>query len=142
MLKRKFQLSGAIKALRTRLKNKQMRGSLKGLANSLRSERGESIMEVVVSILIFSILMTTALAVVRTSLIITGNRIFEATESQENVNSFIVNDDRLTRLGGIITFTFTDIDGYEVESYHDIVLSPVGDILVFRPPSPPHEVDP
>lgn len=141
MIKRKFQLSGATKAFRTRLKNKQMRGSLKGFANSLRPERGESIMEVIVSILIFSILMTTALAVVRTSLVITGDRLAAATSSQEEVNDLFLNkwspepgtDPPVITFTGRIILPDGTLGSVSIKSDHEIDLYDKNGKLVFRP---------
>jgi hypothetical protein len=55
----------------------------------LRSKGGESIMEAVVSLLILGILMTTVVTIIRFSMVMTGNSIINAADSQEGFNQII-----------------------------------------------------
>ena len=60
------------------------------IKRTLRSKNGESIMEAIVSLLVLGILMTTIVAVIRFSMVMTGNSIREATVAQESVNDMIL----------------------------------------------------
>jgi len=112
----------------------QVRRFLCGLAAPLRSEKGVSMMEVVVSILIFGILLTTAVTIIRFSLVITGDAINRATVAQDMVNDLMVSDDLPS--DGVIYFSFncyaTGVPVSRVSS-HDVEYSDADGFLVFRP---------
>jgi len=92
------------------------------------NNRGESIMEVLVSFMIFAILLTTAVAIVRSALVITGEQIARATTAQGVVNELVLDDSELND-AGVIAFS---IGGTSVYSTHSIVYAD-DDFVVFRP---------
>ena len=120
MFKTKIISSRIVEAFRAKLNN-----------------RGESIMEVLVSFMIFAILLTTAVAIVRSALVITGERIALATEAQTDANDLVRNYDLLTVYGYEIVFSMDSIivGGLGVDASHDIVLNDDNDydFVVFRP---------
>jgi len=104
------------------------------------NNRGESIMEVLVSFMIFAILLTTAVAIVRSALVITGNQIVRATEAQTDANDLVRDEDLLT-IGDIeIVFSVDSIiiGGLGVDASHYIVRNEDNDydFVVFRPDEP------
>jgi len=115
MFKTKIISSRVVEAFRAKLNN-----------------RGESIMEVLVSFMIFAILLTTAVAVVRSALVITGEQIARATTAQDLVNDLVGLDDSALTEVGVIEFS---IGGTSVSSTHAIVYAD-DDFVVFRPDEP------
>ena len=65
---------------------------LKKTKKNLRSKRGETIMEAIVSLLILGIFMTTVVSIVRYSLVMTGMALSEATAAQTGFNQLIHED--------------------------------------------------
>ena len=100
----------------------------KRVLGSLRSEGGVSIMEVVVSILMFAMLLTTAATIIRFSLVITGDSLARATESQGVVNELVL--DSFTGTSGEISFYSSVIN---VVSSHEVVYLDADGFVVFRP---------
>jgi len=132
MHKRKSLSSRAQNVLRAKLIKQRMHGSFRGIADVIKPDRGESLMEVIVSILIFTILLTTAVAIIRSSLVITGNMIADATAAQHSVNEFILDDAGLSE-SGEINFSFYDSGGTAFFSSHTVDFAHENGILVFRP---------
>jgi len=101
------------------------------IKKAIRSKRGESLMEAIVSLLILGILMTTIVSVIRFSMVMTGNSIREATTTQNDMN-----DIRLENLGAsssLVLLTFT-ANGYNlIEASHDINFHAENNIVAFYP---------
>ena len=73
------------------------------IKNALRSSRGESIMEAIVSLAILGILMTTLVSIIRFSMVMTSTAMSRATETQDSYNILILED--YAGASGSITFT-------------------------------------
>jgi len=59
----------------------------KNISKKLLSKRGETIMETLVSLLIMGILITSLLSIIRFSLVLTGDSLKNAAESQNDFNA-------------------------------------------------------
>jgi len=84
------------------LGNKNMK-----IKKKLLSKRGESIMEVVVSLLIMGLLLTSIMSIIRYSMAMTGNVLSNARIVQNEVNKFIHDNDNSIFFTGTERIRFT-----------------------------------
>ena len=98
-------------------------------------------MEIVVSLLIMGILITTIMTVIRLSLVMTGDSLSRAREAQVTFNDLILNNDGAYNGGTAeLLFTITVVpfdpdDTAPPPTYviHDVELSGDDNIVAFRP---------
>ena len=110
------------------------------LNERLRSKRGESIMEALVSLLILGILMTTIVSIIRFSMVVTGDSVRRATIAQTEINRLMFDiydiDPDINPGGneaqGALTFSNSELG---VETMHDVVFYTNEGIIAFRPDS-------
>ena len=131
MKKQKNSPTEAARVSETKLNFTCKNGIKKRLINTIKSKSGFSLMEAIVATLIFTMLTTTAFGVIRTSLVITGNVMASATESQERVNDLVF--DNWTGTQTQIVFSFEDSDGIPVTLEHSIDVVDEDGFFVFRP---------
>ena len=74
------------------------------IGKNLLSKRGETIMETIVSLVIMGLLITSLLAIIRFSLVLTGDALSNASVSQSGFNDLIHN---VNYSGDPTTLTFT-----------------------------------
>ena len=98
------------------------------LARVLRCRKGESLMESIISILLFTVLMAAVTTMIMLSLRITGNYTATASGEQERVNDSVLEADHTVE--GLLTITGTGID-VEIEVYHS-----AGNPEAFSPVAP------
>jgi len=99
--------------------------------NRLRSKRGETLVEAIISILLLAILLGTVTAMIQVSLTLTARSMEEARELQNNTFNpaiFGIHDDYLP---GVVSFeAITTM----IESEHDILVFEITeDIVSFIP---------
>jgi len=107
----------------------------------LRSKRGESIMEVLVAMMVFTISLTALTLIIRFSLNMTMRQILDAASLQNRVNNSIVdvylNDADTPAPNGVpstLIFTQTNADGEApVTSTHPVMFTDFRDITAFYP---------
>ena len=101
------------------------------IKKTLRSKRGESLMEAIVSLLILGILMTTIVSVIRFSMTMTGTSIRDATITQSDMNSLRLEDLGENLSPVLLTIT---ADGYiQIDASHDVELHVENNIVAFYP---------
>jgi len=85
----------------------------------LRSKRGETLMEGIVSVLILGILMAAVVSIIQFSIRTTGDAILASTEAQETVNRIINQDYELSEertLTFELVFSFYNADGTALQT--------------------------
>jgi type II secretory pathway component PulJ len=102
-----------------------MRGRLK----ALMGRRGETLMEGVVSLLIFSVLIASVTMMIAASMRITSQATARANDDQEDVNAALAGDG--TNSSESIIFTIGD--GPDEISV-PITITSAGDFIAFAPP--------
>jgi len=90
-------------------------------------------MEAIVSLLILGILMTTIVAIIRFSMVMTGNFLREATQEQEDFNALLLGD--YTGSPSEISFNSADPDvnvsvTFDIEYYSD---DEIENVIAFKP---------
>jgi len=100
----------------------------------LRSKRGFTIMEAIISLLLLAILLTTIVSIIRFSTSMTAASIINAETVQDRFNALILEDfDGYTTGETTVTFSSTDIP--DVTATHSIVLYEEDGVIVFTPDS-------
>jgi len=144
MKQQKTSPSRALSAFKEKLNISRKDGLLKKLGGIIKSESGFSIMEAIVAILLFTMLTTTAFSVIRTAMVITGNTMESATQSQRLVNALVSDsweDDNSNDFdfpdgdvhdGEIIVFTFEGSAGTVIIE-HSVEVFDGDDFFAFRP---------
>ena len=89
-------------------------------------------MEAIVSLLILSILLSTIVAIIRFSTVITATSLSNATEAQNTVNSLAL-EQYASEETPLLTFSFVSTTGESVTATHNIYLSSEDTIIAFRP---------
>ena len=92
----------------------------------LRNKKGESLMEGVVSLLVFTILITTVATMINASLVITGNNTTAATARQINANVAALER-------GAVVAQPLRITGGGIDVVFDVTLSQEDDLISFSP---------
>lgn len=113
-----------------------MRILIRGIKKILRSQKGELLVESLVSLAILSILLTTVTAMVQFSLRVTYNTTQNAMAQQEDILNPIIWTDydgsSPTVTAAKITFTETLVtDG--IEAFHDVYFNTDGGFIAFTP---------
>lgn len=101
----------------------------------IRSNKGETLMETIVSLIILSILLLAVTTMIQTALRMTSISIQNAEGTQDNVNFVILSEYTLSEYsdsGELAEITFT-VSGMGISASHDIILNKEGNIIAFTP---------
>jgi len=108
---------------------KSLKDSIKKV---LRSNRGETLVEAIVSILLLAILMTTVTAMIQTSLRLTANSMRDAEELQSDTFNLAIAGTHPDFSPGVVAFETKS--PALIKTQHDIdILEDTGDIVFFYP---------
>jgi len=104
------------------------------IKKSLRSKRGESIVEAIVSFVILGMLLTTVFGIIRFSLVMSGDSISDANADQAHVNELVLEDDSRWSAAVTAEIVFRSVDpALDIEAVHDIQLYDQDGMLAFIP---------
>ena len=111
-----------------------MKRSIRKIRKTIRSNKGEMLLESIVSLLILSILLVSVAVTIQTALRITGISLQEAQETQE------------TRINPLVLAQYTDSEATNITftaggilASHQVVFNLDGGILAFSPPLNPDD---
>jgi len=112
-----------------------MKISIQTIKKIFRSNKGETLVESIVSLLILSILLLAVTTMIQTALRMTSASAQKARGVQEDtVNPVILADYRDSENDVAITFEATAIEGeYNIEAKHNVVFNQDGGLIAFSP---------
>ena len=109
-----------------------MRSLIFGINNALRSKKGETLVEAIVSILLLTILLGTITAMIHTSLRLTANTMQEADGMQNDVFNPAIFDTQPNLSPG--SLSFGTLSTTLIDTQHDIyIFDNTGDMVSFYP---------
>lgn len=111
-----------------------MKTLIQRIKKTIRSNKGETIMEGIVSLLVLSILLLVVTTMIQTALRMTSVSIQNAKESQDVFNDVALSEYSDSE-SAEITFSFS-FSGTSMSAAHDIIVNKDGGIIAFAPPKP------
>lgn len=99
----------------------------------IRSNKGETLVESIVSLLVLSILLFAVTTMIQTALRITSASTQTAKGIQDTLN-IVIRSEYSDSVPDQITFTAS---GFGISATHDIILNKDGGIIAFAPPEAP-----
>jgi len=112
-----------------------MKISIQTIKKIFRSNKGETLVESIVSLLILSVLLLAVTTMIQTALRMTSASAQKARGMQEDtVNPVILADYRDSENDVAITFEATAIEGeHNIEAKHNVVFNQDGGLIAFSP---------